>query len=148
MLRRPRFCRGKSHGINMLTPRRRARANSRALTPAVMAGLVPASHAVMPQMALLGSRLSGVGCGKDWLLYRSWRGPGAVAWMAGTSPAMTVLRRQEPGTNNYRYIENFVRDAAGKRFNPHVTIGVGTEKYRDAADRESTMSSAGARNSW
>jgi hypothetical protein len=22
-----------------------------------------------------------------------------------------------------------VRDAAGKRFNPHVTIGVGTEKY-------------------
>ena len=27
------------------------------------------------------------------------------------------------------YIENFVRDAAGKRFNPHVTIGVGTEKY-------------------
>ena len=27
------------------------------------------------------------------------------------------------------YLENFVRDAAGKRFNPHVTIGVGTEKY-------------------
>jgi hypothetical protein len=27
------------------------------------------------------------------------------------------------------YIENFVRDAAGKRFNPHVTIGVGTEAY-------------------
>src|SRR5579863_1256166 len=27
------------------------------------------------------------------------------------------------------YVENFVRDAAGKRFNPHVTIGVGTEKY-------------------
>ena len=25
------------------------------------------------------------------------------------------------------YVENFVRDAAGKRFNPHVTIGVGTE---------------------
>ena len=27
------------------------------------------------------------------------------------------------------YVANFVRDAAGKRFNPHVTIGVGTEKY-------------------
>ncbi|HTZ68146.1 MAG TPA: 2'-5' RNA ligase family protein, partial [Roseiarcus sp.] len=27
------------------------------------------------------------------------------------------------------YVENFVRDAAGKRFNPHVTIGVATEKY-------------------
>jgi 2'-5' RNA ligase len=27
------------------------------------------------------------------------------------------------------YVENFVRDAAGKRFNPHVTIGVGAEKY-------------------
>ena len=25
------------------------------------------------------------------------------------------------------YVENFVRDASGKRFNPHVTIGVGTE---------------------
>src|SRR6185437_13347018 len=108
MLRRPRFWRGKSHGVNMLTPRRRARANSRALTPAAMAGLVPASHAVMPQMALLGSRLSGVGCGKDWLLYRPWRGPGA---RSRGCPAMTVLRRQEPGTNNYQYIENFVRDA-------------------------------------
>ena len=29
------------------------------------------------------------------------------------------------------YVENFVRDAAGKRFNPHVTIGVATEKYLD-----------------
>jgi 2'-5' RNA ligase len=27
------------------------------------------------------------------------------------------------------YVANFVKDAAGKRFNPHVTIGVGTEKY-------------------
>jgi hypothetical protein len=27
------------------------------------------------------------------------------------------------------YVENFVRDAAGERFNPHVTIGVGTETY-------------------
>jgi 2'-5' RNA ligase len=27
------------------------------------------------------------------------------------------------------YVENFVAEAAGKRFNPHVTIGVGTEKY-------------------
>ena len=27
------------------------------------------------------------------------------------------------------YVENFVKDAAGKRFNPHVTIGVATEKF-------------------
>jgi hypothetical protein len=27
------------------------------------------------------------------------------------------------------YVENFERDAAGERFNPHVTIGVGTETY-------------------
>src|SRR6516225_10127789 len=27
------------------------------------------------------------------------------------------------------YVSNFVTDAAGKRFNPHVTIGVGTEAY-------------------
>ena len=27
------------------------------------------------------------------------------------------------------YVANFVTDAAGKRFNPHVTIGVGTEEY-------------------
>jgi hypothetical protein len=27
------------------------------------------------------------------------------------------------------YVANFVTDAAGKRFNPHVTIGVGTEVY-------------------
>src|SRR3974390_534625 len=27
------------------------------------------------------------------------------------------------------YVANFVKIAAGKRFNPHVTIGVGTEKY-------------------
>jgi 2'-5' RNA ligase len=27
------------------------------------------------------------------------------------------------------YVSNFVTDAAGKRFNPHVTIGVGTETY-------------------
>ena len=27
------------------------------------------------------------------------------------------------------YVANFVEDAAGKRFNPHVTIGVGTEAY-------------------
>ena len=29
------------------------------------------------------------------------------------------------------YVANFVKIAAGKRFNPHVTIGVGTEKYLD-----------------
>jgi hypothetical protein len=27
------------------------------------------------------------------------------------------------------YVANFVTDAAGKRFNPHVTIGVGMETY-------------------
>jgi hypothetical protein len=27
------------------------------------------------------------------------------------------------------YVANFVTDAAGSRFNPHVTIGVGTEEY-------------------
>jgi hypothetical protein len=27
------------------------------------------------------------------------------------------------------YVANFVTDAAGNRFNPHVTIGVGTEEY-------------------
>jgi len=27
------------------------------------------------------------------------------------------------------YVANFVTDASGKRFNPHVTIGVGTETY-------------------
>jgi 2'-5' RNA ligase len=28
-----------------------------------------------------------------------------------------------------RYVTNFVTDAAGKRFNPHVTIGVGSETF-------------------
>ncbi|GLS18261.1 hypothetical protein GCM10007874_12770 [Labrys miyagiensis] len=28
-----------------------------------------------------------------------------------------------------KYVANFVTDAAGKRFNPHVTIGLGTEAY-------------------
>ena len=28
-----------------------------------------------------------------------------------------------------KYVANFVTDAAGKRFNPHVTIGVATETY-------------------
>jgi 2'-5' RNA ligase len=46
------------------------------------------------------------------------------------------------------YVENFARDAAGKRFNPHVTIGVGTEKYLDAMLAEPfpafTFSPAGA----
>ena len=27
------------------------------------------------------------------------------------------------------YVEHFVSNAAGKRFNPHVTIGVATETY-------------------
>ena len=38
-------------------------------------------------------------------------------------------RTRHPGPFLISYVENFVRDAAGKRFNPHVTIGVGTEKY-------------------
>src|SRR5271155_298012 len=46
------------------------------------------------------------------------------------------------------YVENFVRDAAGKRFNPHVTIGVGTEKYLNEMLAEPfpsfTFSTAGA----
>jgi 2'-5' RNA ligase len=29
------------------------------------------------------------------------------------------------------YVENFVQDSAGKRFNPHVTIGVAPETYLD-----------------
>jgi 2'-5' RNA ligase superfamily len=46
------------------------------------------------------------------------------------------------------YVENFVRDAAGKRFNPHVTIGVATETYLNAMLAEPfpsfTFSPAGA----
>jgi 2'-5' RNA ligase superfamily len=46
------------------------------------------------------------------------------------------------------YVENFVTDAAGNRFNPHVTIGVATEKYLDAMLAEPfpsfTFSPAGA----
>jgi hypothetical protein len=30
------------------------------------------------------------------------------------------------------YVANFVKIAAGKKFNPHVTIGVGTETYLNA----------------
>ena len=46
------------------------------------------------------------------------------------------------------YIANFVTDAAGKRFNPHVTIGVGTEEYLNKMLAEPfasfTFSAAGA----
>jgi hypothetical protein len=46
------------------------------------------------------------------------------------------------------YVENFVKVAAGKRFNPHVTIGVATEKYLNAMLAEPfpsfTFSPAGA----
>ncbi|HXT79194.1 MAG TPA: 2'-5' RNA ligase family protein [Acetobacteraceae bacterium] len=46
------------------------------------------------------------------------------------------------------YVANFVSDAAGKRFNPHVTIGVGTETYLNKMLAESfpsfTFSAAGA----
>jgi 2'-5' RNA ligase len=46
------------------------------------------------------------------------------------------------------YVDNFVKDAAGNRFNPHVTIGVATEKYLDAMLAEPfpsfTFSPAGA----
>ncbi|WP_375780604.1 2'-5' RNA ligase family protein [Bradyrhizobium sp. ma5] len=47
-----------------------------------------------------------------------------------------------------RYVANFVTDAAGKRFNPHVTIGVGTETYLNEMLAEPfpsfTFSAAGA----
>jgi hypothetical protein len=46
------------------------------------------------------------------------------------------------------YVENFVKAAAGERFNPHVTIGVATEKYLDEMLAEPfpsfTFSPAGA----
>jgi 2'-5' RNA ligase len=46
------------------------------------------------------------------------------------------------------YVANFVTDAAGKRFNPHVTIGVGTQEYLDKMLAEPfdsfTFSAAGA----
>ena len=46
------------------------------------------------------------------------------------------------------YVANFVTDAAGKRFNPHVTIGVATETYLNTMLAEPfasfTFSAAGA----
>jgi 2'-5' RNA ligase len=46
------------------------------------------------------------------------------------------------------YVAKFVKDAAGKRFNPHVTIGVGTETYLNKMLAEPfasfTFSAAGA----
>jgi 2'-5' RNA ligase len=46
------------------------------------------------------------------------------------------------------YVANFVTDAAGKRFNPHVTIGVGMETYLNKMLAEPfpsfTFSAAGA----
>jgi 2'-5' RNA ligase len=46
------------------------------------------------------------------------------------------------------YVASFVTDAAGKRFNPHVTIGVGTQEYLDKMLAEPfppfTFSTAGA----
>ena len=46
------------------------------------------------------------------------------------------------------YVDNFVTDAAGKQFNPHVTIGVGTETYLNEMFAEPfpsfTFSPAGA----
>jgi 2'-5' RNA ligase len=46
------------------------------------------------------------------------------------------------------YVANFITDAAGKRFNPHVTIGVGTEADLDKMLAEPfasfTFSTAGA----
>ena len=46
------------------------------------------------------------------------------------------------------YVANFVTDAAGTRFNPHVTIGVGTEEYLNKMLAEPfasfTFSAAGA----
>jgi hypothetical protein len=45
------------------------------------------------------------------------------------------------------HVGNFVSDAAGKRFNPHVTIGVGTETYLNEMEEpfpSFTFSAAGA----
>jgi hypothetical protein len=46
------------------------------------------------------------------------------------------------------YVEYFTKAAAGKKFNPHVTIGIGTEKYLNAMLAEPftsfTSSPAGA----
>ncbi len=46
------------------------------------------------------------------------------------------------------YVSDFATIAAGKKFNPHVTIGVGTETYVDAMIKEPfesfTFSPAGA----
>jgi hypothetical protein len=46
------------------------------------------------------------------------------------------------------YVAHFVTDSGGERFNPHVTIGVGTEKYLDEMLAEPfpsfTFSAAGA----
>jgi len=46
------------------------------------------------------------------------------------------------------YVAHFVTDATGKRFNPHVTIGVGTEAYLNKMVAEPfasfTFSPAGA----
>jgi hypothetical protein len=46
------------------------------------------------------------------------------------------------------YVANFVTDAAGKRFNPHVTIGVAMETYLNKMLAEPfpsfTFSAAGA----
>lgn len=46
------------------------------------------------------------------------------------------------------YVANFVTDAAGKRFNPHVTIGIGSEEYLNRMLAEPfpsfTFSAAGA----
>jgi len=46
------------------------------------------------------------------------------------------------------YVANFVTDSAGERFNPHVTIGVGTEEYLNKMLAEPfasfTFSAAGA----
>ena len=76
---------------------------------------------------------------------------GAVAQQ---NPVTTIDIALEPDATMVQhamaisYVANFVSDAAGKRFNPHVTIGVGAEKHLTAMLAEPfpsfTFSPAGA----
>ena len=49
---------------------------------------------------------------------------------AGTAPAF-VTTKEDPDINRptIDYVANFVPDATGSKFNPHVTIGIATQDY-------------------
>ena len=82
--------------------------------------------------------------------------PGEIVALLGPSgsgkstllQAVGLLEGGFGGSLRIGGIEAVDLDAAGKRFNPHVTIGVGTEKYLDAMLAEPfpafTFSPAGA----